>query len=53
MRKTYTLHLKNFRSIRDAKIDFAPLTVVYGPEWFREVISHLWPPDPPELSDKS
>ena len=31
MRKTYTLHLKNFRSIRDAKIDFAPLTVVYGP----------------------
>ena len=31
MRKTYTLHLKNFRSIRDAKIDFAPMTVIYGP----------------------
>ncbi len=31
MRNTYTLHLKNFRSIRDAKIDIAPLTVVYGP----------------------
>ena len=31
MRDRYTLHLKNFRSIRDAKIDIAPLTVVYGP----------------------
>ena len=28
---TYTLHLKDFRSIRDAKIDIAPLTVIYGP----------------------
>ncbi len=31
MPDTYTLHLKNFRSIRDAKIDIAPLTVIYGP----------------------
>ena len=31
MPDTYTLELKNFRSIRDASIDIAPLTVVYGP----------------------
>ena len=31
MSDTYTLHLQNFRSIRDAKIDIAPLTVIYGP----------------------
>ena len=31
MADTYTLHLQNFRSIRDAKIDLAPLTVIYGP----------------------
>ena len=31
MSDKYTLHLKNFRSIRDAEIDIAPLTVVYGP----------------------
>ena len=31
MADTYTLHLQNFRSIRDAKIDIAPLTVIYGP----------------------
>ena len=31
MPDTYTLELKNFRSIRDATIDIAPLTVVYGP----------------------
>ncbi len=31
MSDEYTLQLKNFRSIRDATIDIAPLTVVYGP----------------------
>ena len=31
MSDKYTLGLKNFRSIRDAEIDIAPLTVVYGP----------------------
>ncbi len=31
MANAYTLHLKNFRSIRDASVDIAPLTVVYGP----------------------
>ena len=31
MADTYTLHLQNFRSIRDAKIEIAPLTVIYGP----------------------
>ena len=31
MPDTYTLHLQNFRSIRDAKVEIAPLTVVYGP----------------------
>ena len=31
MTDTYTLHIKNFRSIRDAQIDILPLTVVYGP----------------------
>ena len=31
MSDTYALHLQNFRSIRDAKVDIAPLTVVYGP----------------------
>ena len=30
MSDTYTLHLENFRSIRDAKVDIAPLTVIYG-----------------------
>ena len=28
---TYTLQVKNFRSIRDATVEVAPLTVVYGP----------------------
>lgn len=31
MSDKYTLELKNFRSIREAKVDIAPLTVVYGP----------------------
>ena len=31
MSDTYTLHLQNFRSIRDARVEIAPLTVVYGP----------------------
>ena len=31
MTDTYALHLQNFRSIRDAKVEIAPLTVVYGP----------------------
>ena len=31
MSDKYTLQLKNFRSIRKAEIDIAPLTVVYGP----------------------
>ena len=31
MSDTYTLKLKNFRSIRDVSMDIAPLTVVYGP----------------------
>ena len=31
MSDTYTLNLKNFRSIREASIDIAPLTVLYGP----------------------
>ena len=30
MLDTYTLHLQNFRSIRDARVEIAPLTVVYG-----------------------
>ena len=30
MSDTYRLHLQNFRSIRDATVDIAPLTVVYG-----------------------
>ena len=30
MSDTYTLSLKNFRSIRDATVDLAPLTVIYG-----------------------
>ena len=30
MSDTYTLHLENFRSIRDAKVEIAPLTVIYG-----------------------
>ena len=31
MPDTYTLHFQNFRSLRDVKVDIAPLTVVYGP----------------------
>ena len=31
MSDTYTLSLKNFRSIHDASIDIAPITVLYGP----------------------
>ena len=31
MSDTYTLELENFRSIGNAKVDIAPLTVVYGP----------------------
>lgn len=31
MSDTYTLHLQNFRSVRDARVEIAPLTVVYGP----------------------
>ena len=31
MSDTYALHLQNFRSIRDARVEIAPLTVVYGP----------------------
>ena len=31
MSDTYTLHLENFRSIRDATLEIAPLTVIYGP----------------------
>ena len=31
MSDTYTLHLENFRSIRDATVEIAPLTVIYGP----------------------
>ena len=31
MPDTYTLHLQNFRSIRGATVEIAPLTVVYGP----------------------
>ena len=30
MSDTYTISLKNFRSIRDATVDLAPLTVIYG-----------------------
>ena len=30
MSDTYTLQYQNFRSLRDAKIDIAPLTVIYG-----------------------
>ena len=30
MSDTYTLHLENFRSIRDATVEIAPLTVIYG-----------------------
>ena len=30
MADTYTLHLENFRSIRDATVEIAPLTVIYG-----------------------
>lgn len=30
MRDSYTLRLKNFRSIREATVDIAPLTVIYG-----------------------
>ncbi len=30
MSDTYALHLQNFRSIRDARVEIAPLTVVYG-----------------------
>ena len=31
MSDTYTLQLKNFRSIQEASVDIAPLTVIYGP----------------------
>ena len=31
MSDSYTLQLKNFRSIRDASVEIAPLTIVYGP----------------------
>ena len=31
MPDTYTLGLKNFRSIEDATVEIAPLTVIYGP----------------------
>ena len=31
MPDTYTLELENFRSIGKAKVDIAPLTVIYGP----------------------
>ena len=31
MSDTYTLQFQNFRSLRDARIDLAPLTVIYGP----------------------
>ena len=31
MSDKYTLHLENFRSIRDATVEIAPLTVIYGP----------------------
>ena len=30
MSDKYTLHLENFRSIRDATVEVAPLTVIYG-----------------------
>ena len=30
MSDKYTLHLENFRSIRDANVEIAPLTVIYG-----------------------
>ena len=30
MSDKYTLHLENFRSIRDATVEIAPLTVIYG-----------------------
>ena len=30
MSDTYTLHMENFRSIRDATVEIAPLTVIYG-----------------------
>ena len=31
MPDTYSLSFQNFRSLRDVKVDIAPLTVVYGP----------------------
>ena len=31
MADTYTLHMENFRSIRDATVEIAPMTVIYGP----------------------
>ena len=31
MSDKYTLHLENFRSIRNATVEIAPLTVIYGP----------------------
>ena len=31
MADTYTLGFKNFRSIEDATVEIAPLTVIYGP----------------------
>ena len=30
MADTYTLHLENFRSIRDVTVEIAPMTVIYG-----------------------
>ena len=30
MSDTYTLHMENFRSIRDATVEIAPMTVIYG-----------------------
>ena len=52
MSDKYTLQLKNFRSIRDAEIDIAPLTVVYGPERIRQIVADLRPADAQEFSDR-
>ena len=30
MSDKYTLHMENFRSIRDATVEIAPMTVIYG-----------------------
>ena len=42
MPDVYTVHLQNFRSIRDARVNLAPLTVIYGQNGSGKSLADLW-----------